>query len=114
MFRSAPWPVKGLFFLIVGALFIFVVSFAVYLLWNAILPKVSPLKEISYWQAMGILLLSKILFGSMHFGKGRHRSKIKKKFNGRWQEKWHGMSEEERAQMKQRWKERCERRSKDF
>lgn len=40
-------------------------------LWNALLPNLfAGVKEISYLQALGVLLLSKILFGN--FGRGCH------------------------------------------
>ena len=47
------------FFLGVVALF----ALAVFGLWNAILPAVLGVKAITYWQALGILVLTKILFG---------------------------------------------------
>jgi Ca2+/H+ antiporter, TMEM165/GDT1 family len=71
-------------------------------LWNAILPAVLGVKAISFWQALGILLLSKILFG---FGGGGFRR------GGQWRqqmkEKWSTMSEEEREKFKAEWKNRC-------
>jgi hypothetical protein len=39
-------------------------------LWNCLLPEILGVKSITFWQAMGILILSKILFGGFHFGKG--------------------------------------------
>ena len=59
---------KGVLFvpIFIGGLFLF--TLFVMLLWNAVLPAVIPaIKVISYWQAMGILVLSKMLFG---FGGG--------------------------------------------
>lgn len=32
-------------------------------LWNALLPDILGVKAINYWQSLGLLLLSKILFG---------------------------------------------------
>jgi hypothetical protein len=49
-------------------------------LWNCLLPEILGVKSITFWQAMGILILSKILFGGFHFGKGM---KILKKENER-------------------------------
>ena len=46
-------------FAIVGFLALF--TFAVHSLWNGVLTDVLPVKAISYWQALGILVLSKIL-----------------------------------------------------
>eukprot|EP01031_Cornospumella_fuschlensis_P021719 gene21719-26617_t len=37
------------------------------MLWNNLLPEILGVRSITFWQAMGIFILSKILFG---FGKG--------------------------------------------
>ncbi len=103
-FKRTPMPLKVIFFISVGALYIVVFSGMVYFLWNAILPKVSPLKEVSYFQAMGILALSKILFSSMKFGGRTHHHK-----SNNWKEKWHGMSNMDKEEMKARWKGYCEK-----
>ena len=52
-------------FLFVGMFIIlfFAVSGLVMVLWNTILPEVIGVKDLNFWQAMGILVLSKILFG---------------------------------------------------
>lgn len=73
-------------------------------LWNAILPAVIGVKTITYLQALGILLLSKILFGGFgrRGGWGRHAE-----WRNKWQEKWAGMTPEEREKFKAEWKNRC-------
>jgi Ca2+/H+ antiporter, TMEM165/GDT1 family len=43
--------------------FLAVFTFAVHGLWNCVLTDVLAVKAISYWQALGILVLAKILFG---------------------------------------------------
>lgn len=35
-------------------------------LWNALMPEIFGLPEVSYWQAVGIVVLSHILFGGHH------------------------------------------------
>lgn len=86
----------------IGAVFLFGVI--VMGLWNAILPAVIAVKTINLWQALGILLLSKILFGGFH-GRcgGRHGRE-------RWmdmKQKFADMSPEEREKLKTAWKSRC-------
>lgn len=44
-------------------------TFAVMLLWNWLMPLLFGITVITFWQALGVLALSKILFGS-----GGHRS----------------------------------------
>lgn len=60
-------------FLAIVAMF-FLVSAIVMGLWNAILPEVIGVKKVNFWQAMGVLLLSKILFGGIKGGKEKWRN----------------------------------------
>lgn len=64
----------------------------VMLLWNWLVPALfSGMKEISYWQALGVLVLSKLLFGGIR-GRGCH---------GRWHHhRWASMTPEEREKFK--------------
>jgi hypothetical protein len=77
-------------------------------LWNALLPAVIGVKTITFMQALGILLLSKILFGG--FGRrggwygGRHNA-----WRNKMQDKWANMTPEEREKFKAEWKTRCGR-----
>ncbi len=41
----------------------FVLGTVIMLLWNWLMPEIFNLKEISYWQAVGLFFLAKILFG---------------------------------------------------
>lgn len=50
------------------AAFLTLISYVVMQLWNALLPGILHVGVITFWQAMGIFILCKILFG---FGKGR-------------------------------------------
>ena len=51
------------------------ISLIVFLLWNWLMPAIFNLPEINYWQAIGILILSKILF--LGIGKHSHRDHLK-------------------------------------
>jgi heme A synthase len=91
-----------IFFIIIIACLAF--SAAVMWLWNAILPEVIGVKTISFIQAFGILVLSKILFGGFRGGGWAAHKR------GRWmemQEKMATMSPEEREKFKSEWKSRC-------
>src|SRR5690606_38483723 len=50
--------------------FVFLVSFLVMILWNYTMPSIFGLITITLWQAMGLFILCKLLFG---FGKGPKR-----------------------------------------
>ncbi len=43
--------------------FVALFTWAVYSLWNGVLVEVAAVKAITYWQALGLLALAKILFG---------------------------------------------------
>jgi hypothetical protein len=76
-----------LIFLAIIALF----SLAVMFLWNTLLPRIFGLPAITYWQAAGLLILARILFGGTGGGNFR-RTGHKNVFR----DKWSGMSETER------------------
>jgi hypothetical protein len=100
------WIKKGLMILVFGFIAILVFGLVVMGLWNAILPAVTGVKTITFIQALGILLLSKILFGG--FGGGRHRGSWRNR--GKWmqmKEKFSGMTPEEREKFKAEWKNKC-------
>lgn len=100
-------PKKFLFFALVGIGFVFVFGYIVMWLWNAILTKAIGANPLTYWQAIGLLVLCRILFGGFRFGhKGGKFAERKRA----WREKWMNMSEEERAAFKAKWKERCNRK----
>ena len=95
---------KVLMFLLIGAAALLLFGLLVMNLWNAILPAVLHAGTISFWQALGILLLSKILFGGFHGGwRGGRRHQWKEKMN----EKWMNMSAEEKQKFQQEWRSRC-------
>ena len=65
-------------------------------LWNWLLPPLFGLSQITFWQALGILLLSRILFG----GFGLHGSG-RSNFRRRMAERWERMTPEERERFRQ-------------
>ena len=75
-------------------------------LWNAILPEVLGVKAITFVQALGMLLLSKILFGGFH-GRGFRGRNGGPMWNNQMREKWNTMTPEEREKFKAEWKNRC-------
>ncbi|RMZ58480.1 hypothetical protein D1632_12760 [Chryseobacterium nematophagum] len=95
---------KGwILFLVCPPLIFLGVTWIVMALWNCVLPEILSVKSITYWQAMGILILSKILFGGFHFGKGMRDFKERKM-----KEKMKGLSPKEREKFKEVWRNRCE------
>lgn len=108
-FKISAKPIRVLAFIAMGAMAILAFGGVVMLLWNAILPGLLKLPLIGYWQAVGLLILCKILFGGMRPGGGR------KPFGGPPQfikSKFMQMSDEEKQAFKEEFRKRCAERKK--
>lgn len=72
---------------VLAVVFAFIFGFAVKLLWNWIMPAVFGLKMITFWQAFGLVLLAKILFGGHGHGfkhdRKKSRSPLERHFRGK-------------------------------
>ena len=97
---------KWIFMIPIGiaaiTLFVFIGGTAVQLLWNWLLPPLFGWKELTFWQALGMLALCRILFGGHGF-RGGSRSSLRRRMAERWEQ----MTPEEREQARQRWQGRC-------
>ncbi|HEY5327327.1 MAG TPA: hypothetical protein VIJ27_10035 [Mucilaginibacter sp.] len=101
--RSFIYRGRFIFIPLAVAAFLSLASFVVMNLWNWLMPVIFHLGVITFWQAMGIFILSKILFG---FGKGGPRG------GGHWMrhrmaERFKNMTPEEREKFKEKWGQRC-------
>jgi hypothetical protein len=74
----------GLMFAVAFAI---VFALLVKLIWNSLMPTIFDLKQITFWQAFGIIILAKLLFGSF----GSHRPDGWKK-DSRYISPWHRQS----------------------
>lgn len=86
--------------IIVAAIFFAGFGEAVLQLWNWLMPAVFGLHRITYWEAIGLLLLSWILFGGQRgwlMGRGRSRRR----------ERWAHLSPEERERFRAAVRDRC-------
>ncbi|MCA6434952.1 MAG: hypothetical protein IM600_11750 [Bacteroidetes bacterium] len=86
---------------ILAAAGIAAIGYIVMLLWNAIIPDLLKVGRLGFWQALGLLVLCKLLFGGFKMN-GGYQNRTGK----RWKEKFEAMSEEEREEFKARLKER--------
>ncbi len=86
---------------------LFVASAVVMLLWNLVIPTIfTSLLQINFWQAMGLFVLSHILFGRgpgrhHHSGHGNHHFG-----HMAYREKFMNMTDEEKEQFKENLKKR--------
>ncbi|MBS4063639.1 MAG: hypothetical protein KGZ74_03720 [Chitinophagaceae bacterium] len=87
-------------FVFVGAVFLF--GWIVMLLWNAILVPVLQVGVLSFWQGVGLLVLTRILFGSMGGGWKKRGGP-----NPGFKQKWMNMTDEQRSKFREEWKKRC-------
>lgn len=98
------WVKRGLKMALIGVVAIGVFGFVVMSLWNWLAPAVFGLHAITYWQALGVLILSKILFGGFRGRPG---------YSGHWrrrmEERWQQMTPEEREKFRQGMASRCGR-----
>ena len=104
---------KGRFFFIPlgAAAFLSLISYVVMQLWNHLLPEILHVNTIDFWQAMGLFVLCKILFG---FGGGGGKMGGAPWSKGRMAERFKNMSPQEKEKFKEKmskWK--CGPRSWD-
>ena len=81
-------------------LIVVAMSFIVMFIWNTVIVEILSVPRIHFFQATGILILSRILFGGMPFRSGR-------RFYGPpFRSRWMNMTPEERQKFKEQWRKR--------
>jgi hypothetical protein len=83
------------------AVFIAIGGEVVRLLWNCLLPPLFGWRHITFWQALGVLALCRILFGGFGW-RGPARSNIRRRI----EERCASLTPEERERLRQRMRER--------
>ena len=93
--RIAKFLAMGIAGIIAITIYIVLGGKVVHLLWNWLMPMLFGLREVTFWQAVGILALCRILFGGFggRGGGGPRKSR---------------MSLEERQGLRQRMRDRCD------
>ena len=94
------------------ALFTLLGGGIVRLLWNWLTPQLFGWPSITFWQALGLLALCRILFGGFGFHRGGRgyspiRQRMADRMADRVAERWDRMSPEDRERFRQRLRERC-------
>lgn len=89
------WIARGLRIALMMALWFALFSAVMMALWNRLVPEIFGWHRITFWQALGLFLLSKIIFGGFRGGWSR---------GGHWgrgmQERWEHMTPEQREKFR--------------
>jgi hypothetical protein len=100
----APLAILGML------LFGFIGGEVVKQLWNWLLPPLFGFSQVTFWQALGLLALCRILFGGSGW-RGPVRSDVRRRVADRLADRvgsrWDAMTPEERERFRQRLRERC-------
>ncbi|WP_206155935.1 hypothetical protein [Chitinophaga fulva] len=109
-------PIKKIGLIFLGIIFFALVILLTQVLWNNLIPELFHGPVISYWQALGLLVLGKLLFGWHGHkggwgGGGRWGGWRQRK---EWKEKLANMTPEQREKMKQRFRQYCDPRRFDW
>jgi len=86
----APLAILGM------ALFVALGGWVVQLLWNGLLPALFGWRTVTFWQALGLLVLCRILFGGLG-SRGGPGGSVRR----RMRERWEHMTPEERERFRQ-------------
>ena len=98
----APLAILGM------VIFAWIGGEVVMLLWNWLAPALFGLRQITFWQALGLLALCRILFGGFGLNGGGSRNsrrrmegRIAERVRERMAERWEQMTAEERERFRQ-------------
>ncbi len=90
------WRIAGVTLIgVVGAaVFALIFGWFVMLLWNWLMPSIFHLGTIDFWQAFGIIILAKLIFGGPGAGRHLHGGK-----RGPWRHHRHHGEEEDKEEL---------------
>ena len=111
--KIAAWTIGGV---ALATVFAFLFGWLVMFLWNSTLVPVFSISTITYWQAVGLLILARLLVGGLghkHEGPQKHfREKIHSKFHGKAFE--HGSNSDMKEHYHRFWEEKGEQALKEY
>ena len=98
------WIFRIPMFIAAALAFLALFGYVVMGLWNWLMPSLFGWHHITYWQAVGVVFLSKILFGG--FRHGRH-GPPHWRWRRRMMERWATMTPEEREKFREEMRSHC-------
>ncbi len=111
--KRGMWVGKILIMVMIGIALMIGFGIGTMYLWNWLIPVLFNGPVITFWQTVGLLVLSKILFSG--FGRGGHCSGGHRgPWRPYWKEKWSAMSPDDRERFKEKMKNKwCYPRSEN-
>jgi hypothetical protein len=88
-------------FIAIGAVAFTAFGFVVTQLWNYLMPGLFGLHAITFWQAIGLMLLGRLLFGGFRPGRGGFG------WRGGMRQRWESMTPEDREKFREGMRGRC-------
>ena len=88
-------------FVAIGIVAFTVFGFVVSHLWNYLMPGLFGLRTITFWQAVGLMILGRMLFGGFRPGRGGFG------WRGEMMRRLEQMTPEEREKFREGWRGRC-------
>ena len=110
-FRRSRKGLHILKFMAMGAAFILAIGFVTMTLWNCLIPDLFHGPVITFWQALGLLLLGKLLFGwhNHHNRSWEDKWARGREWKAKFREKMAHMTPEEQARVREQLRNRCGR-----
>lgn len=106
--RRGFWFLKGLKVLVIVAIALAAFGYIVMSLWNWLVPALFSGPVVSYWQALGLLVLVRLLVGGFrphhHHGHRRWGGGPFGRQSAEMRERWKQMTPEERASFRERFR----------
>ena len=96
------WWMRGIRFAVFFAFAAAAGTYVVMILWNALVPALFSGPSLHFWQALGLLILSRILLGRWGGGHGHRMG-----WRGGSGKRWQHMTDQERAAFRERFGGRC-------
>ena len=90
------WVSRAVKILLMATVVCAICGFVVMGLWNWLTPRLFGWHAITFWQALGLFVLSKILFGGLRGGRGHGRH-----WRRGMRERWEKMTPEQREQLRE-------------
>lgn len=100
--------VKAIKIILLFSIAIFVFGSVVMWLWNWLVPDLFNGPEISFIQALGLLVLARILTGGMGHGCRRRKGSCYPRSKKSWQKKWEELPEDKKEKIRKKMTRFCE------